>query len=105
MTKDQRTTFTFRRYAGAAAAGLALIVVACSEISAPTPPAAPPLRSLSGALASATAAKSNIPNSFLVQGLLRVKPLDNPVVVTKVIPSGGGSIDVPCTDTELVSRP
>jgi hypothetical protein len=33
--------------------------------------------------------------------LLRVKPLDNPVVVTKVIPSGGGSIDVPGTDFQL----
>jgi hypothetical protein len=32
---------------------------------------------------------------------LREKPLPNPVVVTKVIPSGGGSIDVPGTDFQL----
>jgi hypothetical protein len=97
MTNAHRSSF-IRRCVGAAAAAVALVVVACSEVSAPP---ASPTRAISSALESARAAKTNLPHSFLVQGLLREKPLDNPVVVTKVIPDGGGSIDVPGTDFQL----
>ena len=37
----------------------------------------------------------------LAQGLLRQNPLLNPIVVTKTIPRGGGSISVPGTDFQL----
>jgi hypothetical protein len=97
MTNDHRASF-IRRCVGAAAAAIALVVVACSEVSAPPPSTN---RAIASSLESARAAQTTLPHSFLVQGLLRVKPLDNPVVVTKVIPSGGGSIDVPGTDFQL----
>jgi hypothetical protein len=97
MTIDHKQPTRIRRVVALTATALAFVAVACSEIASPPPV----LRELSSALTQARAAKQTIPNSFLVQGLLREKPLDNPVVVTKVIPSGGGSIDVPGTDFQL----
>jgi hypothetical protein len=100
MPNDHQTARINRRMVGVAAAAIALIGLACSEVSAPSAPQQSP-RSIADAHAAMSAAAASLPNSFVAQGLLRQKPLDNPVVVTKVIPSGGGKIDVPGTDFEL----
>jgi hypothetical protein len=57
----------------------------------------------SRSLAADNAASRTTVNQGLIraQGLLRTTPLDHDVVITKVIPSGGGGISVPGTDFQL----
>lgn len=75
------------------------VVAACSESSLPT--ASPRLSPFEASLAKASEQASSLPSSFIAQGLLRLKPLPAPVTVTRTIPQGGGSIDVPGTDFQL----
>ena len=97
MPNDHGFRLTSRRLAGVAIAAIAMIAGACSETSEPSAP----VRSAQTSASAMNQVASTIPNSFLTYGLLRQKPLEEDVVVTKTVSSNGGSIDVPGTDFHL----
>src|SRR3954468_18012084 len=103
MKKDLRASRS-RHLATLAVAAITAIIAACSDAAAPLAPSASD-RDLSPetqqAVTKASALASTLPESYVTQGLLREKPLEKAVTVTKVIRYKGGTIDVPGTDFQL----
>ena len=99
MQNDRLAPKLSKKIAIVAVAAIAAIAAACSDRSVPT--ASPTSLQPDGVSPAMAAAAATLPNSFIAQGLLREKPLAQAVSVTKVIPSGGGSVQVPGTDFEL----
>jgi hypothetical protein len=89
--KTVNRSFPVRRFVRLiATASIAATALACSDHDVPT--SASPLQA--NVAASFAKASSELPGSFLAQGLLRDKPLAAPVTVTKVIMRGGGTISI-----------
>ena len=100
MSFVKRSPSFARRTASALFLALAAVGAACTDASAPNTKSAD--SQLESAIASARGLASTMPEAYIAQGLLRTAPLRNSVTVTKVIPNGGGSVDVPGTDFKLI---
>jgi hypothetical protein len=103
MKKDLRP-WRSRHLVTLSVAVITAIIAACSDAAAPLAPSVSD-RDLSPenqqAFAKASALAATLPESYVTQGLLREKPLERAVTVTKVIKNKGGVIDVPGTDFQL----
>lgn len=102
MKKDLRASRS-KQIAIGVVALLTAILAACSNAAAPsvTTPESSVDPAVEQALAKAKAISGSLPQSFIAQGVLRDRPLSAPVIVSRVITSNGGTIDIPSADFQL----